>query len=226
MQYPENALKHRREFLKNYIASGKIKVGKEYPDNKRLYSRLCDGSRAQSQVSASHSHVFGALVQKDQFDASLAYLENIGDQPINWKAFEAEHGVGVEVCFPPQTAVSPACMAPPGPKHMQWLANLHQLPQQHSSLHSGYDAAHAALQVSPEQISAAVAEELSTVRDRLVAERCSVCLGQKAASMAQVIPLGIHAHGKVCFMHRKGEICCYAGIITTQSLCSQRSRRT
>ncbi|CAK0743004.1 hypothetical protein CVIRNUC_001436 [Coccomyxa viridis] len=82
-KYPDNALRHRRDFLKDYLASGKIK--------------------------------------KDQFDASLAYLENIGDQPIDWKAFEAEHGVGVEV--------------------------------------------------SPEQISAAVAEELGTVRDRLVAER-------------------------------------------------------
>lgn len=76
---------------------------------------------------------------------------------------------------------------------------IYQLPQQHSPLRSEDDAAYAALQVSPEQISAAVAEELGTVRDRLVAERCSVCLGQKAASMVQVIciPLGIHAHGRV-----------------------------
>ena len=167
-------------------------------------------------------------MQKDQFDASLAYLENIGDQPIDWKAFEAEHGVGVEVCFPPQTAVSPACMVPHDPKHMQWLASLHQLPQQHSFLRFGDDAAHAVLQVSPEQISAAVAEELGTVRDRLVAERCSVCMGQEAASMMQVIciPLGTHAHGRVCFMHTKGWICCHADIITMQSLCSRRSKRS
>lgn len=36
-------------------------------------------------------------VQKDQFDAALEYLGNIGDQPLDWKKFEEEHGVGVEV---------------------------------------------------------------------------------------------------------------------------------
>ena len=40
-------------------------------------------------------------LQKDQFDAALAYLGNVGDQPIDWKKFEEEHGVGVEVCPPP-----------------------------------------------------------------------------------------------------------------------------
>ena len=42
-------------------------------------------------------------LQKDQFDAALAYLGNVGDQPIDWKKFEEEHGVGVEVsvlCLP------------------------------------------------------------------------------------------------------------------------------
>ena len=36
-------------------------------------------------------------VQKDQFDAALEYLGNIGDQLLDWKKFEEEHGVGVEV---------------------------------------------------------------------------------------------------------------------------------
>ena len=36
-------------------------------------------------------------MQKDQFDAALAYLGNVGDQPIDWKKFEEEHGVDVEV---------------------------------------------------------------------------------------------------------------------------------
>lgn len=37
------------------------------------------------------------LVQGDQFDAALKYLGKVGDEPIDWRNFEEEHGVGVEV---------------------------------------------------------------------------------------------------------------------------------
>ena len=37
------------------------------------------------------------LVQGDQFDAALKYLGKVGDEPIDWRNFEEEHGVGVKV---------------------------------------------------------------------------------------------------------------------------------
>jgi hypothetical protein len=106
-------------------------------------------------------------VQKDQFDAALEYLGNIGDQPVDWKKFEKVHGVGVEVsassCAPLCTHVCHGLMLLVPFGGPSTTPVLHVMD---TGTHDGIT-----IQVSPEDIRAAVEAELEQVKDKLVAER-------------------------------------------------------
>ena len=166
VQYPDNALVHREEFLRNYIGTGKIKVCASAAPGEGFPWQYMDGARYIVSTWGS-CLTWHPVLQKDQFDAALAYLGNVGDQPIDWKNFEEEHGVGVEVCVP---FFHKAATDNPD----NFIGGLD--PVRGMRRYAPFTLIHKVMQVSPGKISATVEEEILKVQDKLIAERLAPAL--------------------------------------------------
>ncbi len=125
------------------------------------------GSPRRLEVFMKVMGLDDAAVQKDQFDAALEYLGNVGDQLIDWKKFEDDQGVGVEV-----RASNCALLCTDMCHRLMLLTSLRG-PTMRSVLHVMETNAHAGniTQVSSQDIRAAVEAELEHVQDKLLAER-------------------------------------------------------